>query len=134
MDYYAIGQRIRKFRKAQNLSQEALAEQANISTTHMSHIETGNTKLSLQVFADLAAALHVSADDLLFDAPPSVKPVCVREIAALLDQATPDRHRPRRQAGHGQVSPLRQKPICVKIPASAQDDVDIVPYAGSEIL
>ena len=28
MDYYAIGQRIRKFRKAQNLSQEALAEQA----------------------------------------------------------------------------------------------------------
>ena len=79
MDYYAIGQRIRKFRKAQNLSQEALAEQANISTTHMSHIETGNTKLSLQVFADL-----------LFDAPPSVKPVCVREIAALLDQATPE--------------------------------------------
>ena len=72
--YIAIGQRIRKFRKAQNLSQEALAEQANISTTHMSHIETGNTKLSLQVFADLAAALHVSADDLLFDAPPSVKP------------------------------------------------------------
>ena len=50
MDYYAIGQRIRKFRKAQNLSQEALAEQANISTTHMSHIETGNTKLSLQVW------------------------------------------------------------------------------------
>lgn len=90
MDYYAIGQRIRKFRKAQNLSQEALAEQVNISTTHMSHIETGNTKLSLQVFADLAAALHVNADDLLFDAPPSVKPVCVREIAALLDQATPE--------------------------------------------
>ena len=90
MDYYAIGQRIRKFRKAQNLSQEALAEQANISTTHMSHTESGNTMLSLQVFADLAAALHVSADDLLFDAPPSVKPVCVREIAALLDQATPE--------------------------------------------
>ena len=26
MDYYAIGQRVRKFRKAQNLSQEQLAE------------------------------------------------------------------------------------------------------------
>ena len=138
MDYYAIGQRIRKFRKAQNLSQEALAEQANISTTHMSHIETGNTKLSLQVFADLAAALHVSADDLLFDAPPSVKPVCVREIAALLDQATPEQTQILTDivpyAGHGQVSPLTQKPICVKIPASAQGDVDIVPYAGFEIL
>ena len=44
MDYYAIGQRIRKFRKACGLSQEELAEKVGISTTHMSHIETGNTK------------------------------------------------------------------------------------------
>ena len=48
MDYYAIGQRIRKFRKACGLSQEELAEKVGISTTHMSHIETGNTKLSLR--------------------------------------------------------------------------------------
>ena len=39
-DYYAIGQRVRKFRKSQNLSQEQLAELVNISTTHMRHIET----------------------------------------------------------------------------------------------
>ena len=49
MDYYKIGQRIRKYRKARQLSQEQLAEQIGISTTHMSHIETGNTKLSLPV-------------------------------------------------------------------------------------
>ncbi len=40
MDYYKIGQRIRKFRKAYNLSQEQLAEKVGISTTHMSHVET----------------------------------------------------------------------------------------------
>ena len=62
MDYYAIGQRIRKFRKAQNLSQEALAEQANISTTHMSHIETGNTKLSL---TDIVRAAKQAMDKYL---------------------------------------------------------------------
>ena len=67
MDYYAIGQRIRKYRKAKGLSQEQLAELVDISTTHMSHIETGNTKLSLQVFADLAEALQVSVDSLLYD-------------------------------------------------------------------
>ena len=39
MDYYKIGQRIRKFRKAQGISQEQLAEKVGISTTHMSHIE-----------------------------------------------------------------------------------------------
>ncbi len=66
MDYYAIGQRIRKIRKAHELSQEQLAEQIGISTTHMSHIETGNTKLSLPVLVAIANALNVRTDDLLF--------------------------------------------------------------------
>ena len=65
MDYYQIGQRIRRFRRAQGLSQEQLAEQTGISVTHMSHIETGNTKLSLPVFLRLAQALGVRTDDLL---------------------------------------------------------------------
>lgn len=66
MDYYAIGQRIRKVRKAKGWSQERLAEQVGISVTHMSHIETGNTKLSLEVFNDITIALEARADELLF--------------------------------------------------------------------
>ena len=57
MDYYAIGQRIRKVRKAQGLSQEQPAERVQISVTHMSHIETGNTKLRLSVPVDPATTL-----------------------------------------------------------------------------
>ena len=67
MNYFEIGQRIRKFRKAHQLSQEELAEKVGISTTHMSHIETGNTKLSLPVLVSLSVALDVRTDDLLFD-------------------------------------------------------------------
>ena len=69
MNYVRIGQRIRKYRKAKGLSQEALAEIVGISVTHMSHVETGNTKLSLQVLVDIAAALEVGCDNLLFDGP-----------------------------------------------------------------
>ena len=47
MDYVAVGRRIRAQRKKLSLSQEELAEMVNISTVHMSHIETGYTKLSL---------------------------------------------------------------------------------------
>ncbi|HCB65956.1 MAG TPA: XRE family transcriptional regulator, partial [Ruminococcaceae bacterium] len=39
MDYYQIGQRIRKYRKAQGISQEQLAERVGVLVTHMSHIE-----------------------------------------------------------------------------------------------
>ncbi len=67
MNYYEIGQRIRKYRKDRGLSQEQLAEAANISVTHMSHIETGNTKLSLPVLADIAGRLNIPCDRLLYD-------------------------------------------------------------------
>ena len=67
MDYTAIGKRIRAQRLKLNLSQEELAEMAGISTVHMSHIETANTKLSLPVLVDLACALGVRTDDLIFD-------------------------------------------------------------------
>ena len=79
MNYYEIGQRIRKVRKAKRLSQEQLAEQVGISTTHMSHIETGNTKLSIEVFAEICRALECRADEILF---------CVREIQT--EQAVSD--------------------------------------------
>lgn len=85
LDYFEIGQRIRKYRKACGLSQDELAERVNISTTHMSHIETGNTKLSLPVFVDIAAALEVRTDDLLADAPRARKSAAVEEALHILD-------------------------------------------------
>lgn len=88
MNYFEIGQRVRRIRKAKSISQEALAERAGISTTHMSHIETGNTKLSLPVFAALAEALEVRADDLLYDAPRENAGAAAGEMAALLDGCT----------------------------------------------
>ena len=57
MDYYKIGQRIRKYRNAYNLTQEQLADKIGISPTHMSHIETGKTKLSLAVLVNIAKEL-----------------------------------------------------------------------------
>ena len=86
MDYYKIGQKIRKIRKAHGLSQEELAEKVGISTPHMSHIETGNTKLSLPVFVDIAAALEVRADDLLDNPTAATTSSSLDEIAAVLDR------------------------------------------------
>ena len=88
LNYYEIGQKIRKVRKAHGLSQEALAEKINISTTHMSHIETGNTKLSLAVFVAIAAALEVRTDDLLSSGGSSTTSTALDEITAVLERCT----------------------------------------------
>lgn len=88
MDYYAIGQRIRKIRKARGMSQEQLAERIEISVTHMSHIENANTKMSLSVFVDIAEALEVQADALLYDAPRDTVSRASADIASVLEQCS----------------------------------------------
>ena len=54
----------------------------------MSHIETGNTKLSLPVLVALAQVLEVRTDDLLFDVP-AAKDASMQELAVLLESCTP---------------------------------------------
>lgn len=88
MNYYEIGQRIRHYRKTRGLSQEQLAEKIWISPTHMSHIETGSTKLSLPVFVDIAAALGVQTDELLSDTVSGFDTAC-QEINDVVNACTP---------------------------------------------
>ena len=88
MRYYEIGQRIRHYRKACGLSQEALAEEVGISVTHMSHIETGNTKLSLPVLVKIAESLAVQTDALLYDTPRFNKSLATERVQKILDSCT----------------------------------------------
>ena len=88
MNYYLIGQRIRKFRKAHSFSQETLAEKVGISTTHMSHIETGNTKLSLSVLVKLSLILEVSTDEILFEQPNTNNSILIDKIVGILEKCT----------------------------------------------
>ena len=87
MDYYKIGQQIRKYRKAHGLSQEELAERTGISVTHMSHIETGNTKLSLSVFVNIARALEIQTDDLLCESSTERK-ISFDDLSNVLETCT----------------------------------------------
>ena len=88
MDYYAIGQRIRALRKEKKLSQEQLAEKVWISTTHMSHIENGSTKLSLPVLVDLAAALGVSTNEILSGQAKESRGEDYAQVKEILDGCT----------------------------------------------
>ncbi len=67
IDYIALGKRVKQIRKEKKISQEWLAKQIKVSVPHMSNIENGKTKFSLQVLIDLADALMVTPDVLLFE-------------------------------------------------------------------
>ena len=92
VDYFKIGERIRKIRRAHDISQEVLAEMVDVSTTHMSHIETGNTKMSLEVLVDIAVALNVSVDYLIFGEEKEDNKY-YRQIEGILATCKPDNAR-----------------------------------------
>jgi transcriptional regulator with XRE-family HTH domain len=69
-DFYGeIGRRVRAARKAQTLTQEALASLVSLTRTSITNIEKGRQKMLLHTFADLAAALQVEYAALLPDSP-----------------------------------------------------------------
>ncbi|MEG1984047.1 MAG: helix-turn-helix transcriptional regulator [Oscillospiraceae bacterium] len=81
ISYLDIGRRIRSARLAKGLSQEQLAERVGVGTTHISHIETGNTIASMKIFIAIVDNLDVSADALLCDNLEKSKDVFSGEIA-----------------------------------------------------
>lgn len=67
IDYKKLGIRHREIRKNKGLTQEKLAENVDVGTTHISHIETGNTIPSLQLIINIANILECTLDELFFD-------------------------------------------------------------------
>lgn len=58
-----LGKRIKELRKAQGISQQQLAERANIDQRSLSHIECGDTFPS-RALLDLALTLNIELKDL----------------------------------------------------------------------
>ena len=80
LNHKDIGARIRAERLRQSISQEQLAELAELSNTYMSHIENGKTKLSLAAMHRIAWALGVTIDELACDSIAKAKDVYEGEI------------------------------------------------------
>ena len=64
-DLKPLGDTLREFREAAGISQEKLAELADLDRTYISGIERGVRNVSLLNIVEIARALHVSASELL---------------------------------------------------------------------
>ena len=89
IDYRKLGKRLKEQRKKQGVTQEKLAEYVNLSVSHLSHIENGNEKTSLQTIVNIANVLNVSLDDLLdLDLGKRSMYLTIREIDLLFKDCT----------------------------------------------
>lgn len=67
IDFAKIGQRIKAARIEKGLNQGELGELVGCSNNHMSHVEVGQTKVSLSMLMKLSVVLEKDFDYFLLD-------------------------------------------------------------------
>lgn len=65
LDFEYIGKRIRDIRIAKGLTQEYVANMANVNISHISNIENNRVKISLTTLVKVCNALNVTIDYIL---------------------------------------------------------------------
>ena len=82
----AVGSIIRSRRKELRLSQEQLAEQANLHPTYISEIERGKVNASIYCFQTIANALGLEFADFLLLPETTANRVFDQDLSKVFDQ------------------------------------------------
>lgn len=83
-----LGTRVRDARSLLNLTQNELAEKAQLHPTYISAIENGKVNMSVDVLMRLTEALQVSSDWLLQAETPVVSALQTNEIVEMLSDCS----------------------------------------------
>ena len=65
LDAFIVGKVIQEYRERKGISQEVLSGLADIGRTHLSAIERGERRPTLETFFRISQALEMRASDLL---------------------------------------------------------------------
>lgn len=90
IDYYRIGQRIKTARLELGYNQAELGRLVGCSNNHMSHIEIGQTKVSLTMLLRISYVLGKDLNYFLLDTPYAQRESMIGgEIAGKLEKCSP---------------------------------------------
>lgn len=67
LDYSKISKKIKELRTSKGLTQEYIANMADVNTSHISNIENNRVKISLPTLIHVCNALDVTVDYVLSD-------------------------------------------------------------------
>ena len=89
-----IGHRIRFYRLQAGLTQEALAEKADVHPTYIGQVERGEKNVTLVSLEKILSALHISWSEAFAHVSPSAPSDSVPDMCyELICQMTPERQR-----------------------------------------
>lgn len=89
IDFSKVGKRIRSARKLRNMTQEELALACGCTSNHLSAVETGDHRPSLDLIVRIATTLDSSIDHFLMDSPSANPKYIINEhIAPKLEKCS----------------------------------------------
>lgn len=93
IDYSAVGKRISLIRKNRGMTQEQLAEKAELSNIYISHIENSRSIPSLETLMKLCSALDITPDEVLLGTKQDMENYLQSDIQKKLLLCTPKERR-----------------------------------------
>lgn len=93
IDYSAVGKRISLIRKNRGMTQEQLAEKAELSNIYISHIENSRSIPSLETLMKLCGALDITPDEVLLGTKQDMENYLQSDIQKKLILCTPKERR-----------------------------------------
>lgn len=93
VDYSVLGKRIAYIRHKKGMTQEGLAECAELSTVYISHIENSRSIPSLETLMKLCSALDITPDEVLLGTKQDMENYLQSDIQKKLILCTPKERR-----------------------------------------
>lgn len=90
INFETIGKKLREIRISKGLTQEYVANMADVNTSHISNIENNRVKISLQTLVHVCNALGVTIDYILTEEYNDTLSAIDQEILRQLQLCAPD--------------------------------------------
>ncbi len=93
LDYNIIGERLKKARIDNNLTQEKLAEKLDVSIAFLSRIERGSSHISLKRLSQICDILGITEGSILNGSSNNSDTYLVSEFDDILKNTTPEKQK-----------------------------------------
>ena len=93
LDYNIIGERLKKARIDNDLTQEKLAEKLDVSIAFLSRIERGSSHISLKRLSQICDILGISEGSILNGSSNNSNTYLVSEFGDILKNTTPEKQK-----------------------------------------
>ena len=93
LDYNIIGERLKKARIENNLTQEELAEKLDVSIAFLSRIERGSSHISLKRLSQICDILGITEGSILNGSSNNSNTYLASEFDDILKNTTPEKQK-----------------------------------------